>query len=110
MSPLLFIVCILLLSMVLRKMEAGNILWKNKRPINHLMFIDDLMLAGAYSGQVNSLIYFVQISSQDFQIAFGIEKCAVIEVRGDCTVDGLCVQFPNDELTIEVNGTGLQVY
>ena len=45
-SPLLFIVIMLPLTLVLRKMRAGCILAKDMKLINHLLFMDGLKLYG----------------------------------------------------------------
>ena len=56
LSPLLFIVIMLLLTLVLRKMRAGYKLAKDMKPINHLLFMDDLKLYGTSKDQLDSLV------------------------------------------------------
>ena len=80
-SPLLFIVIMLPLTLVLRKMRAGCILAKDMKLINHLLFMDGLKLYGASKDQLNSLVQVVRIFSQDIKMSFGLDKCAVLEMR-----------------------------
>ena len=47
LSPLLFIVIMLPLTLALRKMRAGYKLAKDMKSINHLLFMDDPKLYGA---------------------------------------------------------------
>lgn len=53
-SPLLFTVIILPLTSVLRKMRAGYRLAENMKPINHLLFMDDMKLYGVNRDQQGS--------------------------------------------------------
>ena len=75
LSPLLFIVIILPLTLVLRKMTAGYKLAKDMKPINHLLFMDDLKLYETSKDQLDSLVQVVRIFSQDIKMSFGLDKC-----------------------------------
>ena len=59
LSPLLFVVIMLPLTLVLRKIRAGYRLAKDMKPINHLLFMNDLKLYGASRDQLDSLIQVV---------------------------------------------------
>ena len=72
LSPLLFIVIMLPLTLVLRKMRGGYRLAKDVTPINHLLFMDDLKLYGANKDQLDSFIQVVRIFSQDIKMSFGL--------------------------------------
>ena len=63
LSPLLFIVIMLPLKLVPRKMRAGYRLAKDMKPINHLLFMDDRKLYGASKDQLDSLIQVESIFS-----------------------------------------------
>ncbi|CAH3162414.1 unnamed protein product, partial [Porites evermanni] len=54
--------------------EAGYRLAKDMRPINHLLFMDDLELYGAIKDQLDSLIQVVRIFSEDIKMSFGLES------------------------------------
>ena len=81
LSPLLFILIMLPLTLVLRKMRAGYRFAKDMKPVNHLLFMDDLKLYGASKDQLDSLVQVVRISSKDIRMSFRLDKCAVLEMR-----------------------------
>ena len=76
LSPLSFIVVMLPLTQVLRKIKAGYKMAKSMRSSDHLLFMGDLKLYGATKDQ---LIHAVKIFSNDTRILLGLEKCAVLE-------------------------------
>ncbi|XP_037776982.1 uncharacterized protein LOC119573954 [Penaeus monodon] len=53
LSPLLFVLIMLPLTLVLRKMRAGYRFAKEMKPVNHLLFMDDLKLYGANKDQLD---------------------------------------------------------
>ena len=74
----LFVVSLIPLSLVLRKMKVGYDLGTRKGLINHLLFMDDLKLYGKNEKQVHTLVNTVRIVSKDIVMDFGIGKCAVL--------------------------------
>lgn len=64
LSPLLFIVCLIPLTMMLHKVKAGYEM-SGKVKINHLLYMDDLKLYGKSKEQIESLVNTVQILSDD---------------------------------------------
>ena len=106
MSPLLFIVIMLPLTLVLRKMRAGYRLAKDMTPINHLVFMAELKLYGANKDQLDSLIQVVRIFSQDIKMSFGLEKCAVLEIRRGRQVDSSGIDLPDDQHIWETGEEG----
>ena len=75
-SSLLFVVSLIPLSLVLRKMKVGYDLGNRKGLINHILFMDDLKLYGK-----NTMVYTVLIFSKDIGVEFGISKCAVLFMK-----------------------------
>ena len=73
LSPLLFVICMVPLTCVLRKARAGYMLDGVK--INHLLFMDDLKLFGKNEKEVDSLVSTVKMISEDIGMEFGINKC-----------------------------------
>ena len=61
-------------------MSAGYRLAKDMKPINHLFFMDDMKLYGASKDQLDLLVRVVRIFLQDIKMAFGLDKCAVLEM------------------------------
>ena len=45
--------------------------------INHLLYMDDLKLYGRNSDQLDGLFHVVRTFSDDMQMKFGLDKCAV---------------------------------
>ena len=61
LSPILFVLSLIPLTLVLRKIKMGYDLGM----VNHLLFMDDLKLYGKNENQVDSLIQSVRIVSED---------------------------------------------
>ena len=106
LSPLLFIVIMLPLTLVLRKMIAGYKLAKGMKPINHLLFIDDLKLYGASKDQLDSLVQVVRIFSQDNKMSFRLDKCAFLEMRRGRQVGSSGIELPDDQHIGEIEEEG----
>ena len=80
LSPLLFVITMIPLTLILRKCEAGYSYGNNVK-INHLLLMDDLKLYAKNPNQLDSLVQTVRIFSKDIGIKFGIEKCAVLIIK-----------------------------
>ena len=78
-------------------MKAGYKLAKEMMPINHLLFMDDLMLYGASKDQLDSLVQVVRIFSQDIKILFGLDKNAVLEMRRGRQIDSSGIELPDGQ-------------
>ena len=81
LSPLLFVLAPIPLTMVLRNVKAGYDLAGGKAVVSHLLFIDDLKLYGKSERQVDSLVNTVRVVSQDIDMEFGINKRAVLIMK-----------------------------
>ena len=81
LSPLFFILCMIPLSITLRKANAGYELKEKKHKINLLLFMDDLKLYGKSRDQIDSLVRTVHPFSTDIRIEFSIKKCAVLILK-----------------------------
>ena len=77
LSPLLFVICMIPLSRILRKVKVCYTL-KNWEKLNHLSFMDDLKLFGKNENEVNSLVTTVQVFSDDIKMEFGVKKCGIL--------------------------------
>ena len=60
LSPLLFVICMISLTQILRKVKSGYIL-KNGEKLNQLLFMDDLKIFAKSECDVNGLVSTVQI-------------------------------------------------
>ena len=86
LSPLLFIVAMIPMTRVLERMEVGYQLKKGGSRINHLMFMDDIMLFGRGTKEIDTLVQTERIVSGDIRMEFGTEKCALVNIqRGKVT-------------------------
>ena len=62
LSPLIFAVCMVLLTKILQDVKAGYTLGDVK--INHLFFMDDLKIYGKDKAEIESLVSTVQLISE----------------------------------------------
>ena len=81
LSSLLFVVSLLPLTVVLRKMKQGYSFGKGKSKLNHLRFMDDLKLYGGRQPDIDSFIQTLYTVTDDIGMGFGIDKCGVLAIR-----------------------------
>ena len=81
LSPLLFVVSLLPLKLVLRKMKQGYSFGKGKSNLNHLLFVDDLRLYGGSQPDIDSLTQTVYTVTDGIGMKFGLDKCGVLEMH-----------------------------
>ena len=79
LSPLIFILCIVPMTEILRNTRAGYMLGSGK--VNHLSFMDDLQVFGKNEKEIDSLIETVEEFSCDIGMKLGIKKCGVASVK-----------------------------
>ena len=70
-----------LLKHILRKCTARYKLSRLQEKINHLIYKDDIKLFAKDEKELKTLIHAVRIYSQDIRMEFGIEKCAMLEIK-----------------------------
>ena len=85
------------LNHILRKCSAGYKLSRSQEKINHLMYMDDIKLFAKNEKELETLIHTVRIFSQDIGMEFGIEKCALLILKGGKRhlTDG--IELPNQD-------------
>ena len=93
LSPLLFVVAMIPMSILLKREKMGYRLGgrtgegsETGCKINHLLFMDDLKIYGANWEEAMTLTKSVQKFSADIGMEFGLDKCAVLELRGGVKV------------------------
>ena len=96
LSPLLFVVALIPLTLVLRKAKSSYEL-SNREKINHLLFMDDLKLFARSEKGLDSLVQTVRVFSDDIGMQFGIEKCAMLVMRRGKKVKSEGIALPNNE-------------
>ena len=80
-SPLLFVMAMIPLTMILRKVDAGYRFIGSRETVNHLLFIDDLQLYGRSKEELEMLVEMDKLFSDDTGMKFGLEKCDVLVVE-----------------------------
>ena len=80
LSPLLFVLTLTPLTSILRS-TAPECTLKGEHKVNHLLYMDDLKVYAKNRMQLSSLLETVKIYSDDIGMQFGLDKCAVIDVK-----------------------------
>ena len=78
LSPLLFVLCMVPLTWLLRRAKAESESGSKGFKLNHLLFMNDLKLFAKRKNQIDSLIQTVHILSEDLDMQFGKKKCGVL--------------------------------
>ena len=81
LSPLLFIIAMMPFNHILRKCTTGYKLSRSQEKINHQMYMDDIKLFAKNERELETLIHAVRIFSQDIEMEFGVEKCAMLVMK-----------------------------
>ena len=63
-SPLIFVLCMIPLSVVLRKVKYGYAWGANEEKTNHILYMDDLKLYGKSCDQIETLVETVHMVSK----------------------------------------------
>lgn len=103
LSPLLFVLALIPLTLVLRKVKAGYNLENGLPTMNHPLFMDDLKLYGKRKNQVDTLLQPVQVVSEDIKMEFGIEKCGVLIMKRRKLVKSEGIVIPGERLIRAMN-------
>ena len=98
LSPLLFVIAMIPLNLVLRKMKIGYQFSSNKEQINHLMFMDDIKLFAKDENGLDALIQTVRVVSTDIGMKFGLEKCAVLVMKRGKVTKSDGIRLPDDRV------------
>ena len=97
LSPLLFVIALIPLSLILRNVKAGYNLGKELGLVNHLLFMDDLKVYGKNEREVEKLIDNVRIFSEDIGMKFGIKKCAMLTLKRGRVTESNGILLPNQQ-------------
>ena len=106
LSPLLFVLCMVPLSLVLRRSKAGYEWGGHEFQINHLLFMDDLKLFGKSYEQIDSLVQTVHTFSIDIGMEFGIKKCGVLVLKRGKIARMEGVLLPDGQVIKEIEDRG----
>ena len=106
LSPLIFVICMIPLSLLLRKVKASYEWGRKEFKLNHLLFMDDLKLFGKSEDQIDSLVQTVFIFSEDIGMELGLKKCGVVILQKGKLVKFDGIHLPNQEIMKEVDENG----
>ena len=81
LSPLLFALCLIPLTLILHKSESAYQFSSTKEKINHFLFMDDLKLYTKNEKGLDSLVQIGRIFSEDIGMECGIDKCATLVLK-----------------------------
>ena len=81
MSPVWFCLALNPLSVLLKKKDMGYKLVRNDRRITHFLYMDDLKVYADTSPKLNSLITTIRNFNEDIGMAFGVDKCSIINIK-----------------------------
>ena len=95
LSPLVFVLALIPLSLILRKAKAAYEFSESKEKINHLLFMDDLKLYSRSEKGLDSLVQTVRVFSEDTGMEFGIEKCATLVMEKGKIVKSVGIELPD---------------
>jgi len=106
LSPLLFVVAMIPLTMLLRRENMGYRFGSERKKINHLLFMDDLKLYGKDREEVEKLVEVVHVFSRDIGMEFGLDKCAVLTMKAGKKVECDGIELPDGKLIKEADEKG----
>ena len=105
LSPLLFVLVMIPLTILLRKEMFGYRLTKDTSDniLNHLLFMDDLKLYGRKEEELERLVEIVHIYSKDVGIEFGLDKCGMLVFRKSVKVRSVGIELLDGEVIKELD-------
>ena len=106
LSPLIFAICMIPLSLLLRKVKASFERGRKEFKLNHLFFMDDLKLFGKSVDQIDSLVQTVFKFSEDIGMEIVLKKCGVVILKKRKLVKFHGIHSPNQEIMKEVDENG----
>ena len=106
LSPLLFVLKMVLLPLILKKVNACYKWGKKEYKLNHLLFTDDLKLYAKSEEQTNTLVRTVHVFSTDIGMEFGIKKCGILTMKRGKIVKSEGIKVPDGEVMKQVGQEG----
>ena len=105
LSPLLFVVSMIPLTQIRREVKCGYAL-KSGNKLNHLLFMDDLILFAKDKREISSLLSTVQIFSSDSQMEIGIKKCGILVMKRRRATSTEGIELPSGDIINDVEKEG----
>ena len=106
LSPLVFVLSMVPLSLILKKVNACYKWEKKEFKLNHLLFMDDLKLYAKSEEQTNTLVRTVYVFSLDIGMEFWIKKCGILTMKRGKIVKSEGIKLPDGEVMKQVGQEG----
>ena len=107
LSPLHFVISLISLTVVLRRMKQGSPFQKGKRKLKHLLFMDDMNL---YRSNQNDIDRIVETVTKDVGMKFDIDKRSVSAAKRGNEVECHGIKFENGEEIGQIEEEGYNKY
>ena len=102
LSPLLFVLSLVPLSLILRKINAYFEWGKKDYKLNNLLYMDDLKLFAKSEEQIDTLVRIVHVFSTEIGMEFAMKKCGILTMKRGKVVRCEGIMLPNNEVMKEV--------
>ena len=106
LSPLLFVLSVVPLSLILKKVNTCYKWRKMEYRLNHLLFMDDLKLYTKSEEQATTLVRTVHVFNTDIGMEFGIKKYGILTMKRGKTVKEGGIKLPDSEVMKQVGQKG----
>ena len=83
---------------MLRKAKVAYAFSESKEKINHLLFMDDLMLYSRIDKGLDSLVQIVCVFSEDIGMECGIEKCPMLVTEKGKIMKSVGIELPDGKV------------
>ena len=106
LSQLIFVIFMIPLSLLLRKVKTSYEWDRKEFKLNHLLFMDDLKLLAKRNDQIDSLVQTVFGFTEDIGMELGLKKCRVIILKKGKLVKFDGIHLSNQEMMKEADKNG----
>ena len=106
LSSLLFVLSMVPLSLILKKVNACYKWGRKEYKLNHLLFLDGLKPYAKSEEQTNMLVRTVYVFSTDIDMDFGINKCGILTMKRVKIVKSEGMKLPDGEVMKQVGQEG----
>ena len=83
-------------------MKAAYEFSESKQKFNHLLFMNDLKLYSRSEKGFDSLVQAIRVFSEDIEMEFGIEKCAMLVMKKREIVKSVGIELPDGEVIMSL--------
>ena len=106
---MLFVLSMVLLSLIVKKVKACYKWGKKEYKLNHLLFMDDLKVYAKNEEHTNTLVTTVHVFRPNIGIEFGIKKCGVFTMKRGKIKKISGIKLQDDEVMKQVGQEGYAI-